>query len=85
MGTVKTVERLARVRMNETTRVTLGYALFGLVVGLFLLPWVYLAAVRTGSFQVQNTTGPVILFAIVFGLAIVLGFVGRSRAGRAPA
>jgi len=84
MGTVKSATKLWPALMQDTSRRTLGYAAVGLVVGLFLFPWVFMWTVRSGMATLGNPVWATLYFAVILVPGLIFALMAPKGDRFAP-
>lgn len=65
--------------MDDAMRSTVGYALLGFAIGMFLFPWIYLVLVRMEIAALRDSTWMLVFFALVLVPALLFAMVGRGK------
>lgn len=70
--------------MDTLWRTRMGYFAFGLLIGLFIFPWIFVPATREQWAVVSDPTWAAVWFAVVLGPAVLAMLVGWNK-GRGAA
>lgn len=65
--------------MKESTRTATGYACFGFLMGILLLPGFYLWSTRSNIAQTPNPVWVFIFYAIVFVPTLAGAVIGHRK------
>ncbi len=71
--------------MRPQVSLTVGYTVVGLLVGLFLHPWIYLYLVRQKIAEPRDPTWAAVFYGLILVPALLFAVIGWNKARTAPA